>query len=243
MRDQTFYSLSELNLRIGELCEELNGRTMRVYNKTRRALFEDIEKKELLRLPTSRFEWAQWKAAKVHIDYHVAFDGHYYSVPFSHVSEEVEVRATARTVEVFLRRTRIASHARSYRRGQHTTVSEHMPKSHREHAQWSPVRILGWAQTVGPQTAALAEEILHCRPHPEMGYRSCLGILRLGKRYGNERLEAACARARSVGAKSYRHVASVLEHGLDKVPVAVRLENTSLPPVSHDNVRGPDYYN
>ena len=128
------------------------------------------------------------------------------------------MRLTATTVEVFQRGVRVASHARSYRRGMHTTVAEHMPAAHRAHHEWSPSRLVRWGQTVGPKTAALVEAILSDRPHPEQGYRSCLGILRLEKRYSRERLEAACARALSAGARSYRHVDSILKHGLDRQP-------------------------
>jgi transposase len=185
--------------------------------------------------------YGEWKRARVNIDYHVELDGHYYSVPHALIHEHVELRSTATTVEAFHRGKRIASHARSSERGRHTTVDEHMPAAHREHRDWSPSRLLSWATSIGPSTAALVEAILRERRHPEQGYRSCLGILRLGKRYGHERLEAATTRALGVGARSYRHVDSILKRGLDRV--ALEEPATDRPPVDHENVRGRDYYN
>ena len=191
-------------------------------------------------LAQTRFEHAEWKRAKVNVDYHVAFEEHFYSVPYAHVHEEVWVRASTASIEVFARDKRIASHVRSRSRGQHTTQSEHMPSSHRAHAQWTPSRILAWAQNSGVATRALCEAILMARRHPEQGFRSCLGILRLEKRYGRERLEAACARALRFGARSYRNVESILKNGLEKMPL--HDERTSSAPTLHENVRGPDYY-
>jgi transposase len=178
----------------------------------------------------------------VNIDDHVEVDGHYSSVPHALLHEAVDVRVTATTVEVFLRRQRVAAHLRSAQRGRHTTVAGHMPKAHQAHQAWSPSRLGAWARTVGPETAALVDAILADRPHPEQGYRSCLGILRLARRYGAARLEAACARARAVGARSYRHVDSILKHGLDRpAPPAAGAAGPATP-VVHDQVRGPAYY-
>jgi transposase len=192
-------------------------------------------------LPPEPFIYGEWKVAKVSIDYHVELDHHFYSVHHHYRGEQVEVRATSRTVEIFLRGERLAAHARSRARGRHTTCPEHMPKSHREHAEWSPSRLIGWAGTIGPQTAALVEAILDDRPHPEQGYRSCLGLLRLARRYGPDRLEAACARAFGAGARSYRHVDSILKHGLDRTATPSEAQ-ASLPFATHENIRGRDYY-
>ena len=243
LRNQSFFSLIELNGRIAELLEELNGRLMRVYGASRRELFERFDKPALKPLPDRRFVYGEWKSARVSIDYHVEVDHHYYSVPHQLVGEKLDVRLTATTVEIFQRGVRVASHARSYRRGMHTTVAEHMPAAHRAHHEWSPSRLVRWGQTVGPKTAALVEAILSDRPHPEQGYRSCLGILRLERRYGRERLEAACARALGAGARSYRHVDSILKHGLDRQPSqepSVAGEPRQL--LLHENVRGGRYY-
>ncbi|HVK84791.1 MAG TPA: IS21 family transposase [Kofleriaceae bacterium] len=195
IRDETFSSLVRLNERIRELLDLLNARVMRRYGKSRAELFESMERPALGALPSSRFEYAEWKRARVNIDYHVVFDEHFYSVPYALVHEEVWVRATTMSIEVMHAGARVASHLRSRQRGRHTTVHEHMPSSHRAHAEWSPSRILGWAAKTGPATRDLCDAILTERPHPEQGFRSCLGILRLGKLFGEDRLEAACARA------------------------------------------------
>ena len=243
VRNQRFFSLEELNGRIAELLVDLNGRRMRVYGASRRELFERLDQPALKPLPDKRFMYGEWKSARVSIDYHLDVERHYYSVPHALVGEKLDVRVTATTVEVFHRGVRVASHVRSYRRGAHTTVAEHMPKAHRDHLEWSPSRFLRWAETVGPKTRALLEAILSERPHPEQGYRSCLGILRLSKRYSRERIEAACARALGVGARSYRHVESILKHGLDRQPLADSTAATEpREAIVHENVRGGRYY-
>jgi len=242
LRDETFFSLAALNVRIRELLEALNGRVMRTFGQSRRERFEQLDRPVLRPLPAARFAWAEWKAARVNIDYHVEYDRHYYSVPFALAHESVELRATAATVEIFHRGQRVASHARGHRPGQHTTAAGHMPKSHQKHLEWTPSRLLRWAQTVGPKTAELVAAILADRPHPEQGYRSCLGILRLAKRYGRERLEGACARAGAVRARSYRHVESILKNGLDRVPWDEPSSKEPSPRAPHENVRGPGYY-
>ena len=240
LRDETFFSLSDLNKRIAELLEDLNHREMRVYGASRRELYENLDRGELAPLPAKPFVYGIWKKAKVSIDYHVAVDFHYYSVPHRLVGETVEVRVSASTVEIYLRHRRITSHIRSFVRGGHTTKPEHMPKSHQKHLEWTPSRLIRWGEKIGPVTGKLVEAILAERTHPEQGYRSCLGILRLGKRYGEERLEAACSRAFAVGARSYRHVDSILKHGLDRLEEREK-ENRHGP--SHENVRGAEYYN
>jgi transposase len=178
---------------------------------------------------------------RLNVDYHTNVDEHFYSAPFTLVHEQLWARSTATTVELFHRGGRVASHLRSYVPGRHTTETGHMPAAHQKQAGWTPTRILGWASTVGSMTAALAEAILAERRHPEHGYRSCLGLFRLAKRFGNARVEAACARALTVGARSYRHVESILKHGLDRLAAS-----EASPPtrgvVQHENVRGPGYY-
>jgi transposase len=243
LRNERFFSLDALNVRIAELVDDLNERTMRRYGASRRALFERLDEPALRPLPAERFVYADWKRCRVNVDYHVEVDHHFYSVPHALIHEVVEARYSAMTVEVFHRGQRVASHRRSVERGRHTTASEHMPKAHQKHLEWSPSRIVSWAQTIGPQTAALATAILDERRHPEQGYRSCLGILRLGKRYGNDRLEAACARALLVGARSYRHVDSILKAGLDRLPPVTDTASPTEDAVAHENVRGPGYYN
>jgi transposase len=239
IRNEVFHSLGELNARLRELLVDLNGREMRRYGKSRRALFEAIERAALRPLPTTRFEYTEWQKARVNIDYHVQVEGHFYSVPYKLVHEEVEARLCGDVVEILHGRARVAAHRRSSVKGGFTTITEHMPSAHRAQAEWTPSRIVAWAGKVGVSTRELCEAILADRPHPEQGFRSCLGILRLGKRYGELRLEAACSRALRVRARSYRHVESILKNGLDRV-VATD-EQTSLP-LTHENVRGPGYY-
>lgn len=245
LRDEVFYSLAELNARIRELLEDLNTRPMRKYGGiSRRALFERIERSALRPLPAARFEYCEWKKCRVNIDYHVEVERHYYSVHYSLVGEVVEARITAATVELLHEGKRVTSHARSFVPGRHTTKPEHMPKAHQKASEWTPSRILAWARQIGPKTAELAEAIMKERAHPEHGYRACLGILRLGKAYGEARLEAACARAVIVRARSYRHVESILKHGLDRTPLPDIPEDTPTTTGEvHENIRGPRYYN
>jgi transposase len=246
IRHETFFSLGALNRRIAELLEELNGRTMRAYGQSRRERFDAIDRPALRPLPPEAFELAEWKHARVNLDYHVEFDRRYYSVPYPLVHEEVEIRATGTSLEVFLKGERVALHVRPtyYAPGGFSTKPEHMPKSHRKHLEWTPTRLIAWGESVGPKTGALIESILEHRPHPEQGYRSCLGILRLEKQYGNERLEAACERAVLVRARSYRHVQSILKNGLDRMPPTTKSAPTQRAlPLTHENVRGGDYYN
>ena len=239
VRDEVFHSLGALNGRLRELLVDLNGREMRRYGKSRRALFEEVERAALRPLPSTRFEYADWRRARVNIDYHVLVDGHLYSVPYRLVHEEVEARLTTDIVEILHNRARVAAHRRSPTKGGFTTLADHMPSAHRAHAEWTPSRILTWASNVGAATRDLCEAILADRPHPEQGFRSCLGILRLGKRYDEARLEAACERALRARARSYRHVESILKNGLDRVATA---EDATTIPLTHENVRGRDYY-
>jgi len=244
LRHQRFFSLADLNARIAPLVDQLNARLMRVYRASRCQLFAQLDQPALRPLPAEPFLFSEWTIeARVNIDYHIDVHGHYYSVPHPLLHELVDARRTATTVEIFHRGHRVAAHVRTDPRGRHTTDPAHMPKAHREHLEWSPSRLIEWATTIGPHTAALVEAILADRPHPEQGYRSCLGILRLAKGYGHDRLDAACARAVAVNARSYRHVASMLKHGLDRLPLAAGVTGPLLPlaPV-HEHLRGRDYY-
>jgi transposase len=243
LRNQTFFSLDELNERIAELLEDLNTRVMKGYGASRRDLFETIDRPALRPLPPERFVYGEWKHAKVNIDYHIDVEHHYYSLHHGLVHEHVDVWLTATTVEIFRRGVRLDSYPRSYVRGGFSTRGEHMPSSHREHAEWTPTRLIDWAAKAGPQTEALARAIIAERPHPEHGYRSCLGLMRLGRKYGHERLEAASGRALAVGARSYKSVAAMLKAGLDRLPPLDATKTKSdRTPVAHDNIRGPRHY-
>jgi transposase len=241
LRTRRFFSLVELNAAIRGLLDELNNRPFKKLPGSRRSLFEALDRPALKPLPARPYEYATWRLAKVNIDYHVEADRHWYSVPHQLVGQRVDVRLTATTVEAFCRGRRVASHLRSARPHAFTTDPAHMPASHRAHREWSPGRIVRWASTVGPKTAELVEGVLTSRPHPEQGYRSCLGILRLGRRYGDRRLEAACGRALAVRAFSYRSVESILRTGLDRQPL-LALVAPPVVPRPHDNLRGPTYY-
>lgn len=240
LRDRTFFSLAELNQAIRELLEELNSRPMHHLGQSRRELFESLDKPALAPLPVEPYEFAQWKKARVHLDYHVAFDKHYYSVPYRLIGKEVTVRATEKTVEVFFNRVREASHPRLKAPGRYSTQREHMPPAHQAVSDWSPERFLRWAEEVGPQTRELIAAVLASRRHPQQAYRSCLGILGLAKRYGDNRLEAACRRALPAGIRSYKGLRNILENKLDQLELD-EPSASSLP--AHANVRGATYYN
>jgi len=238
LRHNVFCSLTALNQAIAELIEDLNLRPFKKLPGCRRSAFEAQDRPALKPLPAMPYEFAQWKQAKVHVDYHVEVEGHYYSVPHTLVGRKIDLRYTVTTVEAFHRGQRVASHARVDLRGRHTTVESHMPPHHRN-AKWSPQRLIGWAEKTGPATAQLITTILHSRRHVEQGYRSCMGILRLGERFGASRLEAACQRALSIKSLSYRSVESILSHGLDAQPVT---PEPPAPRLQHDNLRGPKYF-
>lgn len=241
LRDVTFFTIAELNRAIRDKLEVLNDRPMQKLGVSRRELFETIERPALVPLPAGRYELAEWRSCRVNIDYHVAVEHNYYSVPYQLVHEEVEARTTDSVVEIFFKGKRIGSHPRLRGRGKYSTRPEHMPAAHRAHAEWSPSRLVRWAETIGPATGRVVADLLEHLRHPEQGYRSCLGLIRLGKAYGDSRLEAACRRAEHLGSCRYRTVKNILATGMDRQP----LELQQSPPPSvptHDNIRGADYY-
>lgn len=240
LRNRVFYSLAELNAAIAECIVDLNDtRVLRQFGKTRRQLFEEIDAPNLKPLPAEPWVHAEWKRCRVGLDYHIVLDRHHYSVPWRFARREVEVHFTARTVEIFLNGERIAVHMRGSGNGRHTTIPEHMPSSHRRYREWTPAKIREEAKRIGPMLLLLVEKIIEDRPHPEQGYRSCLGIIGLAKRFGPERLEAAALRALEIEARNYPSVKSILEKGLDKVPVRQSPERA---PIIHSNIRGSGYY-
>ncbi len=241
LRHRTFYSLAELNTAIRQCLERLNNRPMRRVKKSRRELFETIDRPSALPLPTSPYEYAEWGKARVNIDYHIEVDGHYYSVPFQLLHEKLDVRLTATTIEAFHKGERIAAHARSYVRGTPTTVREHMPSEHRSYAEWSPARFIQWAGKIGEATAQLVEKILSTRTYPEQAYRSCLGIIHLERDYERERVEAAAKRALKFNTCSYRSMKTILSTGLDlRRDTGEQSVQMMLP--LHQNIRGQKYY-
>jgi transposase len=239
LRHERFFSLFELNLAIRRLLDELNSRPFKRLPGTRREAFLRSEKAHLQPLPVNSYEYAEWKKARVGIDYHIEIERHFYSVPHSFRRHQIEVRITGKTIECFAGGKRIAVHVRSHLCGAHSTQAEHMPKSHRAHLEWTPGRFLNWANEIGEATRQVVKHLLWTRPHPEMGYRSCLGLLNLEKRYGRERLEAAARLALDVGTPARRSIVSILEQGLDRLPPA---EEINREPLFHENIRGSSYY-
>ena len=240
LRNHTFFSLEELNKAISEKLIELNDRKFQKMEGSRRSLFETIDKPAMKPLPIRAYEYAEWKKATVNVDYHIAVDDHYYSVSYQLIKERVDVRLTTTTIEVLYKNNRIASHARSYDKWKHTTLPEHMPKSHQKFLEWTPSRIIAWAGKNGPHTQALVTRIIESRRHPEQGFRSCLGVMRLAKHFTEQRLEAACQRAISLNACSFKHVKSILENSIDKQPLIPACD--SVKPIQHHNLRGKEYY-
>ncbi len=240
LRHRKFFSLHELNLAIGELLEKLNQRPFKKRPGSRRSSFVEVDQPVLRPLPAQRFDLAAWSHATVNIDYHIQFDHSFYSVPYSLARQTVEVRATSTTVEIFHQGQRVASHARVHKPYTAVTDPQHRPKSHQAHLEWPPSRMVQWARTIGPHTAQVVERILQSFPHPEMGYRSCLGIIRLGQRYPHSRLEAAAARALATNAVRYKSLESILRHNLDQQPHGAPVPQR--PTTTHDNIRGAEYF-
>jgi transposase len=240
MRHQRFTSLAELNEAIRERLEQLNTRPFQKLPGTRRTLFEQTDRPALRPLAAERYEYAEWRRAKVNIDYHIAVDKHFYSVPHALVRETVTVRLTTTMLEVLHRSKRVAAHPRRYTLGGYSTDPAHRPKAHQRHLEWTPSRLVHWGASIGVATGAVVTHILESKPHPEQGYRACLGLFSLAKRYGDARLEAAAAHAQQSATMPYRSILSILKQGLDLAP-AEHASETHLP-TTHENVRGAAYY-
>jgi transposase len=239
LRNQKFYSLAELNAAILVLLTEFNKRIMKKFQKSRRELFELLDKPHALKLPDSHYEFAEWKKAKVQFNYHVSYEGHNYSVPYTFIHKEVDIKATPNLIEIYCNGNRICSHAKNSKTYGYTTVTEHMPKSHQRYLEWTPDRILHYAGKYGQSVQALIQKVMSTRKFPEQAYKSCLGIIRLENKYSAERLNLACHRALEYRAYSYKSVVNILQKELDK--------QTTLTPVktvfiNHENIRGSKYY-
>jgi transposase len=241
LRHRKFFSVAEAHQAVWELLEKLNARPFKKRAGSRASLFAELDRPALQPLPATAYAMSEWVWARVNIDYHIAFDDSFYSVPYTLVQQKVEVRATANVVEIFHKGQRVASHRRSYQHERAVTQDEHRPHRHRAHLEWTPSRMVNWAATIGTNTAQLFERILADKPHPEMGYRSGLGLIRLAKHYSNQRLEAAAERAVRTGACRYISVKSILERGLDQQPPADS-PPLSPPPTEHENLRGASYF-
>jgi len=240
LRNRTFFSLGELNAAIAERLADLNARPFQKLEGCRRSAFEQLDRPALGPLPARRYELAEWKHAKVNIDYCISFDHRLYSVPYVLCGQQVEIRATISTVEILHRGQRVASHLRCFGpKGAATIAEEHRPQNHRQYGKWPPERIIAWAETVGPNLAELARSVMHRRIHPELAYRTCLGILRLAKHYGAQRTDAACARALGIGSPTARSVGAILKNGLDRMPP---VEPPTRAPIDHEHIRGAPYF-
>lgn len=240
LRHHTFFSVADINRAIAPLLEAYNKRPFQDLPGSRLSQFLEVDKPALRPLPTERYQYADWKQVRVNIDYHVAFEKHFYSVPHTYIKDVITLRVTTTTVECYYQNQRIASHVRSFRPG-HTTVREHMPKSHQAYAEWTPERLTNWARKIGPFTEQLIHAVIQSRDIPQQGFRACLGILRLAKQYGEARLENAAKRALAIGATRCQSIESILKRGLDQQPLA-SIEPKSTIPSSHMNVRGANYY-
>jgi transposase len=242
LRHRKFFSLAEANLAVADLLQRINHRPFRKRDGSRASVFESLDKPALRPLPRESFDMSQWSRARVNIDYHVAFDDNLYSVPYNLVHEVVEIRSTPTTVEILHKGSRVASHLRSRGRGKAVTIGAHRPKSHQAHLEWPPSRMVQWAQKIGPHTARLFEQMMADKPHPEMGYRGCLGIIRLAGKYAHTRMEAAAELALLTGACRYRSIESILKNSLDQQPLPSSAPPAAPPPPRHDNIRGAEYF-
>lgn len=239
LRNRSFFSLAEINEAIRPLLEAYNKRSFKKMPGCRHSEFREVDKPALKPLPAYAYEYAEWKKVRAGLDYHVAFEHHYYSVPYRYFKQELDLKISRTLLQCFHKGKIVATHPRAYRRG-HTTLKEHMPRTHRSYAEWTPERLLRWAGQTGEKTRTLIQSLIDVRPHPEQAYRACLGVMRLGKNYGPERLEKAAARALAIGSLSYKSIESILKNGLDQV--ALPAGSVPSQPITHDNVRGGSYY-
>lgn len=247
LRNRKFYSLNEINEAIVPLLVKLNNRVMRHVKQSRSELFEKLDRPALKPLPAGRYEFAAWKKVRLNIDYHFEFEDHFYSSAYTLYGEELWCRASGDTIEIFAKGSRVGCHVRSFIKGKYTTTPEHRPASHRAHAEWTPSRIIAWAATIGPNTAALIEEVIRSKPHPEQGFRSALGIIRLEKKHTRERLEKASEKALKLGSPSYRTVETMLKNKMESVPLGTQLNRPvergeQLELLAAPNLREKNYY-
>lgn len=244
LRNHTFFSVTEVNVGLAPLLKAYNEKSFQQLQGSRQSQFDELDKPALRPLPTEPYRYAEWKKARAGIDYHVAVDKHFYSVPHKFRQHELDIRLTNKTLECFYKGKLIAAHVRNHLPNRHTTIKEHMPRSHQEYAEWTPERIINWAKKTGIATAQLIESVIASRPQPQQAYRACLGILRLGKSHGDSRLEKACERALKIGAITYKSIESILKNRLEEKPLSPSLVTRSLSTeiMHHPNLRGADYY-
>ena len=242
LRDRIFFSLEELNVAILEQLELLNARTMQRPGVSRIELFESIEKTELQPLPQQRYEIKKHKTLTVQFNYHIYLsdDCHYYSVPYRYKGRKVAVLFTERALEVYSGNIRIALHLRNKRRNGYTTQREHMPEFHKWKDNWDPEKLMNWATTKGGDVASVVATVLASRQHPEQSYKTCMGILSLGKIYGDLRLNKACKRALYYDNYTYKVIKNILFNNMDQLDEDSNNTIGTLP--EHENIRGRNYY-
>jgi transposase len=247
LRQRTFYHLHEMNEAIAQLLAALNDRVMRHVKQSRRSLYERLDRAALKPLPAAPYEYADWKQVKLNIDYHVSLEDHFYSAPYTLIGQTLWCRAAARTIELFHKGKRVASHPRSFVKYHYSTVPEHRPASHRAHLEWTPSRLIDWGKSIGENTGALIEHVIRSKPHPEQGYRSALGILRLAKKHSEQRLELACAKAFKIRSPAYRTVKTMLDQRMEGAPLRAETQaphdvHESTDRLGATNLRGRGYY-
>lgn len=239
LRDHSFFCLEDLNLEISKLLEDYNNKKFQKRDGSRRSVFNEIEKEALKTLPSKHYEVAEWKKVKPNIDYHITLEHCHYSVPYKLRHKKLEARYTDRVVEIYFEGKRVASHFRLYKKGSCSTTKDHMPAGHQEYQEWNPSRLINWGRSIGSNTGLLLKKIMESREHPELGYKSCLGIMRLGKKYPKDRLESACGRCLKIGSYTYKSVESILKKGIES---SNDLEIKEVKNIEHENIRGGDYY-
>lgn len=244
LRDQTFYSLEDLNKAIRDRLEQLNNKPMQIYGMSRWDMFRETDREALMPLPVEEYTIRHFARCKVQFNYHIYLKDHqhYYSVPCQHRGKHVEVRYTSRIVEIYLNNRRIALHRRSHKKWGYTTTTDHMPPDHKFLTDWSVEKFMNWAQNIGPNVAAVIEHTLYTKQHPEQGYKVCLGILNLAKEYSRDRLNKACKRALDLDSVSYKVIKNILQNGLEKIADELTPDR-QLTIYDHENIRGPEYYN
>jgi len=235
LRNRTFFSLAEARAAVRELLNKLNDRPFKKISGSRRSLYETIDRPALKPLPIVPYEYAHHKKASVGMDYHVEYEKHFYSVPYQLRDEVVELRVTSSTIEIFFKGKRITSHPRSSAENKSTTIKEHRPANHRAYGDCAHDKITAWAQKIGPSAVELVSEIMRHQKLAESAYRTCIGILRLSKKFEDERLEAACARALAINARTFSSVRSILNSNLDQHPLPEKPNQLS---IVHANIRG-----
>ena len=242
LRHVQFFSFFDLNQHIRKLVEDLNTRPFKKLPGCRRSQFDLLDRPAMRALPASRYEYTEFKLARVNIDYHIEFDKHFYSVPHHFIKYQVDVQATRDSVRIFFKGRQIAHHPRNHQAGRFTTHSSHMPENHRFVQEWTPGRLLNWAQELGPNVLSFTKEMILSKPHPEQAYRACLGLLNLSKKFDVDRLDRACLRARQIGSLSLKSVKSILANGLDQTTLPIEHDEDPSSQPEHENIRGPEYY-